>query len=209
MQNAKSVAIVLNAPYLRTKIEEKHVICADGGKKLVDGTFEFTIVGDFDSLDVNQYEDNVELITVPVEKNFTDGELALRVARDKGYTSVNIYGAEGGRLDHIYANLSLLKIADDLNLNAKLIINDGYVIYRKVGRVDLNVDLNTTISVLPYTSSAVVSNSIGLKYPYDNLTLTKSDTIGISNISIDDKVSFNILDGDCLIFIISTKNDEK
>ena len=209
MQNAESVAIVLNAPYLRTKIEEKHVICADGGKKLVDGTFEFTIVGDLDSLDVNQYEDNVELITVPVEKDFTDGEFALRVARDKGYTSVNIYGAEGGRLDHVYANLSLLKIADDLNLNAKLILSDGYVIYRKTGRVDLKVEVDTTISVLPYSSYVVVSNSSGLKYPYDNLTLTRRDTVGISNISINNSVSFTVTDGDCLIFVNNVNNDKE
>lgn len=209
MQNAESVAIVLNAPYLRTKIEEKHVICADGGKKFVDGTFTVTVVGDLDSIDLNQYKDNLELITVPVEKDFTDGEFALRVARDKGYTFVNIYGAEGGRLDHVYANLSLLKIADDLNLNAKLILSDGYVIYRKIGRVDLKVEVDTTISVLPYSSYVVVSNSSGLKYPYDNLTLTRRDTVGISNISINNSVSFTVTDGDCLIFVNNVNNDKE
>ncbi|CAM3138458.1 thiamine diphosphokinase [Leuconostoc rapi] len=71
-------------------------------------------VGDFDSL--NQDELHVleshlqknEIIHVKAEKDETDTELALLYAQTKKPDNINIFGATGGRLDHLLSNLWLL-----------------------------------------------------------------------------------------------------
>jgi len=67
-------------------------------------------VGDFDSLTETERQQVADWVpdihySVP-EKDDTDTELALRLAFDQyGADAVTIYGATGGRLDHLLSNL--------------------------------------------------------------------------------------------------------
>ena len=59
-------------------------------------------------------------MTVPVEKDDTDTLLAVRVALEKGYRDIRIYGAFGGRLDHTLANLATLEFLRQQGANGFL-----------------------------------------------------------------------------------------
>src|SRR4051794_27377042 len=62
------------------------------------------VVGDLDSVDEIRLARAVETGTVverhPVDKDYTDLELALQVAGRLGATDVLVVGGAGGRLDH-------------------------------------------------------------------------------------------------------------
>lgn len=70
-------------------------------------------IGDFDSLSASEYERVQQNVTdirkaIP-EKDETDTELAITVAfHDYHATHLDVYGATGGRLDHLLANLWLV-----------------------------------------------------------------------------------------------------
>ena len=105
------VAIILKAPTLNVSVDEQNVIYADAGYKFknqIGNKTVLAVVGDFDSL--KSAPANEKLIPLEVEKNFTDGERAVRYAKEVGATKVVIYGAFGGKMEHILGNLALLKL---------------------------------------------------------------------------------------------------
>lgn len=61
-------------------------------------------IGDFDSAPLDASLP-FPVFRYPVHKDETDSELALAMAWSMGYTSVCLWGALGGRLDHTLANL--------------------------------------------------------------------------------------------------------
>lgn len=88
------------------------VIAADGGVAHARtlGVTPHLWVGDFDSSDPHdpRFAD-VPRHTVPRDKDYTDAELALALARERGAAHVTVLGAFGGRLDHTLA-LALLAV---------------------------------------------------------------------------------------------------
>lgn len=191
------VAILLNGSALTAEITEEKIICADGGYKLLPEKFTpLCIIGDGDSL--NDFPRHVKAVRFPPEKNMTDGELAVRYAVENGYNEISIYGAMGGRQDHIQGNLNLLSVADSLGANA-IIREKNLNIYLARGDFNLNAEIGDIISVLPI-GEALVLNSKNLSYPLENLKLTCRDTRGISNIACGAAVALKIEYGNALVF---------
>lgn len=193
------VAIILKAPFLNAKVDETDVIYADAGYKFKDQIGDknvLAVVGDFDSLGKAPSGENI--VGLQVEKNFTDGECALRYAVECGADSVVIYGAYGGKIEHVLGNIALLKISKNLGVNA--CIKDGDNITELVcGSVKKSVKKGGTVSLIPYGGDCSFENSKGLYYPLNGLTLTSADTRGISNVAMDDKIELEILSGQALI----------
>ncbi|MFC4453277.1 thiamine diphosphokinase [Deinococcus sonorensis] len=79
------------------------VIAADGGARHATtlGVPVDLWVGDFDSSDGLTLD--VPRDVHPRAKDSTDAELAIRLARERGSTSLAILGAFGGRFDHAFA----------------------------------------------------------------------------------------------------------
>ena len=193
------VAIILKAPELNFTISEKHVIFADAGYRFKDQLGDINVlgvVGDFDSLGSAPKGENV--ISLNVEKDFTDGERAVHYAKECGAKEIAIYGAFGGKIEHILGNIALLKIAKNLNLKA--VIKDNCVRMRLIDEnICLSVKKGTSLSLIPYGGKCSFSGSDGLYYPLDGVTLTPSDTLGISNKTLESKVEIKLLDGECLV----------
>ena len=193
------VAIILKSPCFDTAVKEQYVIYCDGAYKHKDKVGEkqiLAVVGDFDSLGAPPLDQTV--FTLNPEKNFTDGEYALTVAKQKGATEVVVYGAFGGKIEHVLGNIALLKIAKNLALTAS--IRDKNTITKLIdGKVELAVKENTALSLIPYGECCSFVKSNGLYYPLDNLTLTNADTRGISNLTKSCLVQIEFSKGSALV----------
>ena len=193
------VAIILKSPDFFGEVQEDNVIYADAGYKHAEKIGKknvLAVVGDFDSLGSAPAGQNI--VQLNVEKNFTDGERAVRYAFECGATEIVIYGAYGGKIEHILGNIALLKIAKNLGLKA--CIKDGQTITELIdGKRVLSAKKGGTLSLIPYSGSCKFKLSKGLYYSLDNLTLTSADTRGISNVVNMEKVEIEIEFGESLV----------
>lgn len=193
------VAIILKSPDFSDVVTEQMVIYADAGYKHAEKVGKkkvLAVVGDFDSLGgVPNGEKTVEL---NVQKDYTDGERAVRYAVELGYDELIIYGAYGGKIEHVLGNIALLKVASNLGVKARIM--DGENITELVsGKVALTTKKNGTVSILPYGEKCCITDSVGLFYPLKNLTLTNADTRGISNVAEQEQIKFNVVEGEALV----------
>ncbi len=89
------------------------VLAADGGGRHARalGWPLHALVGDMDSLEPAlqaEFENKeVEIHRHPADKDETDFELAMKLARRKGYNDMEVLGALGGRWDMCFGNLFL------------------------------------------------------------------------------------------------------
>ena len=195
----KTVAVVLNSPAPLPEIEETELICADGGySRVVGAEKKVIIIGDLDSLDAAP--EGLPVLTCPTDKDYTDGEKAVRYAAENGYEKIVIYGADGGRMDMQVANLFLLKIAYDLSLPAEINSLKERVFYSEK-EFSLACPAGKRVSVLPLGGDAVFDSSEGLSYPLNGLRLTCKDTVGISNKTIENSFRLRLKSGGALIFV--------
>ena len=197
----KSAALILSQPFRRF-LSAPFGIAADAGylRAVELGIKPDLLVGDLDSL--GKPPANIERVEVPVEKDFSDGELGVRVAALRGIQALDIYGAVGGRPDHFLYNLHLLKIAHDLGIKA-VIRGDDSDIYYTESNFLLTATVGDTLSVVPFGDSAHILKAAGLKYPADDLTLTRHDTRGLSNVCIAEKVFLSVREGEGVLLIHS------
>ncbi|MBR2498357.1 MAG: thiamine diphosphokinase [Clostridia bacterium] len=196
------IAIILKAPSIDCVVKEENVIFADGAYRFLaqlGNKKVLAVVGDFDSLGRTPKGENI--VSLEVEKNFTDGERAVRLAKEYGADEITIYGAYGGKIEHILGNIALLKIAKDLNLSATIKDENGCtkLISEKT---TLNVKKDSVLSLIPYGGNCEFIKSENLYYPLDNLVLTPSDTRGISNVAQDENVVIEIKSGLALAIYI-------
>ena len=193
------IAIILKSPEFIDTVTENIVIYADAGYKHAKKVGEkqvLAVVGDFDSL--GKAPDGERIVPLNVEKNYTDGERAIHYAVEKGYKDIVIYGALGGKIEHILGNIALLKIAKNLGANA--VIKNGKTFVKLISeKTVINTQKNTTVSIIPYGGECSFKASFGLYYPLDNLTLTNADTRGISNVATEENIDIEFSKGEALI----------
>lgn len=174
------------------------VVCCDGAynwAKQLGVRFDL-VVGDFDSL--GYVPTDCDTIKYPVEKNETDGEIALKLLKEKGCDKVFVYGAFGKRTDHFLGNLALLGLGKQMGIKVVL-MGDEEKISLGYGLTKFVSQKKGTISLVPYGDSVHIINSKGLEYPLDDLVLKRNDTRGISNLSFAEEVEFFVKEGDVLI----------
>lgn len=96
---------LLEAPY-------DMIICCDAGINYAAmlGIVPDIIIGDFDSAGSIPKPDGeeIEVITLPHEKDMTDTEAACDLAFSRGAGVMTILGGLGGRFDHTMANIGLM-----------------------------------------------------------------------------------------------------
>lgn len=183
--------------YIKTFIEEgDFVICADGGvshaKKM--GIVPNLTVGDFDSY---TGELTGEVRRFKPEKDYTDSDIAVNAALEKGYKKILLLAASGTRLDHTLANLGLLEyirlnggegcLADDDNI-VTVIAGDS-VIERKEG---------WHLSLIPIGEVKGVTLE-NLKYPLKDYTLDFSRARAVSNEFTDRDAVIKIKSGSLIV----------
>lgn len=162
------------------------VIAADGGFDYLEtlGLRADHVLGDFDS--VLSYDLPSDSIRYPREKDDTDMMLAVKLGLEKGYTEFILYGGLGGRLDHTLANIQVLTYLSRHGAMGTLYAQDYAVRVVSDGTISFGKEIpeNTpgvlcSVFSLSDTSEAVTIH--GFRYEVDNITLTNSFPLGVSN----------------------------
>lgn len=207
------VCIILNGEikdYKNTKQtiiknEYDYIICADGG---ANHTYNMDIkphyiIGDLDSVNdniINYYKDSkVKFEKFPSKKNETDTELCIYLANNLGAKEIDFFGALGGRIDHMIANINLLYYVRNMNIYTK-IISDKEDIYIAIDEeAFIDGDKGDTISLIPIKGDALGVTLNGLEYPLNDYNMKYSLPLGISNVMLESKCSIKVNNGSLLI----------
>lgn len=162
------------------------VIAADGGFDYLDelGLRADYVLGDFDS--VISCDLPSDSMRYPSEKDDTDMMLAIKLGLKKGYTNFSIYGGLGGRLDHTLANIQALTYLSSHGATGTLygegyairVITDDTLSFGKELPENCQGNLCSVFSLSDISVNVTIQ---GFKYETDNITMTNTFPIGISN----------------------------
>lgn len=159
-------------------------IAADSGYRNAErlGVTVDVLLGDFDSLGEPQgISEKTELVRVSVEKDFTDTQLAVATALERGADDVVIIGGLGGRLDHALSNLAIL---EDLSAHGVYaLITDGQSRARYLNATSTLIAKSQFryLSLLAATDRARGVSVEGCRYPLKNATLSHRMQYAVSN----------------------------
>ncbi|HOP56813.1 MAG TPA: thiamine diphosphokinase [Bacillota bacterium] len=172
-----------NYDFSRLYFEEadEFIVGVDSGLKyLVENNIMIDLaIGDFDSLDPLFFDSvkqkSRKLITLSKEKSMTDLAYAIDyLYNNTDYTSLEIYGGIGGRIDHLLANINLLKRFD-------LSFRDNQHHIFVLGKGKHHIDnYHRYISFFAIEDCYNLSLT-GFKYSLNNYYLSTSDSLCVSN----------------------------
>jgi thiamine pyrophosphokinase len=166
---------------------DAYVIAADSGydHAIALGHRVDVLVGDLDSISqhglAHAETGGVEIRRHPPAKDATDLELAVDAAIHRGASAIDIYGGEGGRLDHLLgvaAGLTHNRWKDDVvtwhteHATVRPLIDGGH----------LHVDspIGTTVSLIVVSDSVGVTTQ-GLRWHLAGEDLVRGTSRGLSN----------------------------
>ena len=193
--------------FIRQSIKtDDFVICADAGYEAAfkAGIEPDLIVGDFDS--AKKPETKHPLITLPVHKDDTDTVFAVKEGLKRGFHEFLLLGALGGRIDHTFANFSVLEF---LHANGArgLISNSRVQICFTAGETCTYRGKNGhTLSVFPYGCESCTVTHHGFEYELSHQEILSSFPLGISNVVTSDTARIEFHDGKALVMLFEEKN---
>lgn len=178
----------------------------------VDGGLEYTrrlgltptaIVGDFDTVDhsiLTEYKTDPQILwdVHKPEKDETDTELAINTALKLGCDQLFILGATGGRLDHEWCNLHLLKLCMDHQAEGFILDGQNKVYLLANGKTFSRTQtFGKYISFLPLTESVHGIVLKGFKYPLygKDIHIGAEAGLCISNELAEETASIEFSDG--------------
>ena len=172
---------------VRALVAGARVIAADSGIRHATalGLTPELWMGDFDSAVQSDHEawPDVQRQVHPAEKNYTDGELAIEAAIERGATRLIFVGAlEGERTDH--AGLHMIKAIAlaERGLSIVLTSGDEEAVPVLPGRFTLDLPEGSLFSILPFSdlTGIVIENA---RYPLDGLDMPFGSSRTLSNIA--------------------------
>lgn len=201
-------AEISNYNYIKKLLlDSDTIICCDGGiRHCIELCIKPNyIIGDFDSATKKELDfyknQNIEFITFPKEKNFTDMELCIDFVSKREEKELLIFGGIGSRFDHSLANANMLRLALDNKINTKL-INENNIVQLINDEIILNGNENDIISLIPLTTKVTGITTYGLYYPLFDETIYVYSSRGVSNKMTGNKAKVTIKEG--LLFVIQT-----
>lgn len=193
-----------NADFIKNSVNPKtdYIICADGGyltaKKA--GLKADLFVGDFDSYQ-GEVSDKIDVVKLKVHKDDTDSMYCAKIAVEKNFKEVVLFGATGARLDHTFANICVLDYLNENGVNAYIENEKETVQILTVGEYKYNKN-GKTFSVFPFGCESIkISYEGNVEYPANNLLVKSSYAVGISNIFRGESVKVRLLSGKALFIV--------
>ena len=180
--------------------ENDYVIAADGGYAYLKsmGITPDLCIGDFDSLGF--VPKDCKIAALPVEKDCTDTDAAIRAGLAEGCVEFLLVGMLGGkRLSHTVANLQSLSLLAEKHVTHKLVGN-GITVRALAANDSVCFSENDAyhVSVLAITDTASVSLQ-GLHYIGKALTITNRFPLGVSNETIGQEATVTCHEGMVLV----------
>lgn len=166
------------------------------------------IVGDFDSVDEISM-DYFEKSGIPIkrlrpEKDDSDTQSALQMAVDMGAEQIEVLGATGTRIDHLWANVQLLLLAKKMGIEMSIWDAYNYISVREE-----SFSINREEQFGKYVSFFSMGDCVpdvtlrGFKYPLNGHYLTNMDCgLSLSN-EIIDKTAYVSFSSGMLLMIQS------
>lgn len=167
------------------------------------------VVGDFDSWTKGMggfFGGEVEVITLPTEKDDTDSVYAIKTAIARGYKEIILLGAIGNRLDHSLVNVYALKYMHDNGVTGKIV--DDYsemsLIYPgDIASVDSKWSYFSLVAIDGNTKGVTIRNA---KYNLDNADINSSYQYATSNEVVSDApAEITIKEG--VLLLVCVRND--
>lgn len=137
------------------------------------------VLGDFDSAPVPPSCLSPQIF--PVLKDDTDSMLAIKEAINQGCSHITIIGATGGRLDHTYANIQCLAYIAKQGCTGKIVDSQNTIMLVQEGCPLVISKFDGYLSLFAYTPTVKGVTITGALYSVDNIELTTSFPLGISN----------------------------
>ena len=154
--------------------------------------------GDFDSVPAEEVAKLQQMLPDleiwPAEKDKTDMEIALDWAVEQDACHIRLFGATGGRLDHLFGNVELLlkyagrpiEIVDRQNV-LTVHLPGVHTITRD--------DRYRYVSYIPISETVAGLTLIGFKYPLADCHISRGSTLCISNELIQSSGTFSFSEG--------------
>ena len=191
-------------------------IAADGGllwaQKL--GVQVDAVVGDMDSVEgaalAEAEAGGAEIVKHDPDKDATDLELALRLACERGASSITLIGGHGGRLDHFLGNITLLAAlpkgvqAQALMGETEIFVIRGHGSHgakQQGEELELNGKPGQIVSLIPWGGDAAGIKTEGLRWPLAAETLPLGTSRGISNEMTSTQASVSLESGTLLVLM--------
>lgn len=168
------------------------------------------IVGDFDSVDekvISYYKKETE---IPVRefnpvKDASDTEIAVRMAIELGAEKLWILGATGTRIDHVMANIQVLKIAQDAGVKAYIMDTHNKIsLEEKKVILEKEMAFGRYFSIFPFGGIVEQLTIKGAKYPLEQHRLCPYDSLCVSNQIQEEQVIITFPEG--IIILMETRD---
>lgn len=167
---------------------DDYLIGADGGAAFLvaHGITPHLALGDFDSVDgaaMNAIAAAaLELRAFdPLDKDWTDTELAYNEAAGRGFGRIVIAGALGTRFDHSLGNVQLLATAAEQGRELTLLDEHNEIRLCADRMQVVRDDRFPYLSLLPLDGTVTGVTLNGFRYPLLDATLRVGQSLGISN----------------------------
>ena len=192
--------------WLQPDDDSTHVrlICADGGARiaLALGLTPEVVVGDLDSLDETAQARlkamGCRFVVYPAAKDWTDLELALKLAIQESATEIVILGALGGRLDQELANILLLLLPEVEGVPTR-IVDERQEMFVARDQAEIAGQSGDVVSLIPLGGDAEGIVTEGLLYPLNDEPLLSGPARGVSNVMAGPKARVTLRSGALLI----------
>ncbi len=156
--------------------------------------------GDFDSVSTQEHEHLKakipNLSTLPSEKDKTDTEIALNWAITQKPDQILIFGATGGRIDHLLGNIHLLMKSTSTLAKIDLIDRQNKITLYSPGTYTVKRqnewDYISFVAVSPDVHGLTLN---GFKYPLNNCHIRIGSTLCISNELMHNEGTFSFREG--------------
>ena len=194
--------------------ENDYLIACDAGFVYAEqmGLLPDLIVGDFDSmaelgpgvlrsLEEIASSDPDRIVRLDVKKDDTDTIKAVKIALEKGYKKIYLYGALGGaRFDHSFANVQTLLYIKHNGGTGYIMDHDKMLMIAENETIKFNRGNTGYLSVFSLSEKSYDVTLKGLMYTLDKGTLTNDFPLGVSNeFIIDEEAEVSVGRGTLLI----------
>lgn len=175
-----------------------YVIAADRGYLHCAGTgiVPDLLVGDMDSIGCTVPND-VRMVKAPCEKDDTDLIMAVREGMKRGCRDFIIYGGDGGRMGHTFANIQTLSFIAENRCSAVLCGNNFRMTVQQKGSRSYKNEGYAYVSLFSLSESTEIGAK-GLKYG-GRFTLERNYPMGVSNEFVSDGCEITVSEGELLV----------